>query len=136
MWGKIQGEYFRLARKTAALVDQHWPPNTHKDVEQRRVTIHEHLGRPHLGRGFCQSLFVHNSLIGHNIALGHLTKRRTRFKFLPILSIGSVGSSIRVSPFMSKSAMLYTERMGDCLSVVAGTPAATEAICREAAESC
>src|SRR6267142_2682333 len=25
VWGKIQDEYFRLVRKTAALVDQHWP---------------------------------------------------------------------------------------------------------------
>jgi hypothetical protein len=25
MWGKIQNEYFRLVRKTAALVDQRWP---------------------------------------------------------------------------------------------------------------
>jgi hypothetical protein len=25
MWGTIQDEYFRLVRKTAALVDQHWP---------------------------------------------------------------------------------------------------------------
>jgi len=25
MWGKIQDEYFRLVRKTAALIDQHWP---------------------------------------------------------------------------------------------------------------
>ena len=25
MWGKIQDEYFRLVRKTAALVEQHWP---------------------------------------------------------------------------------------------------------------